>query len=233
METALITGGTEGIGRAIAFSLGKAGYRVAICARSNTKVDEVVAALREQGIAAAGAAADVSREDQVHEAVSRVTAELGPIDVLVNNAGVATLKPFDQLSLEDWDRMYATNVRGIVVVTREVLPGMRQRKQGAIINIASLAGRNGFVGGSAYAASKHAVLGLSKCLMLEVRKDNIRVIAICPGSVDTSLLHSQEMIEREPSRILQGEDVADTVLAALRLPVRAMISELDIRPTNP
>jgi 3-oxoacyl-[acyl-carrier protein] reductase len=114
-----------------------------------------------------------------------------------------------------------------------VLPAMRARKQGAIVNIASLAGRNGFVGGSAYTASKHAVLGFAKSLMLEVRKDNVRVITICPGSVDTSLIRSQGMLSPNIDRILQPEDIADTVLAALALPPRALVSELDVRPTNP
>jgi 3-oxoacyl-[acyl-carrier protein] reductase len=89
------------------------------------------------------------------------------------------------------------------------------------------------VGGTAYAASKHAVLGFSRSLMLEVRKDNIRVIAVCPGSVDTSMMHDQPMLKAEPTRILQPEDVAATILGALRLPERALVSELDIRPTNP
>ncbi|MGZ8392060.1 MAG: SDR family oxidoreductase, partial [Gemmatimonadales bacterium] len=110
---------------------------------------------------------------------------------------------------------------------------MRSRKQGTIVNVASLAGRNGFVGGTAYTASKHAVLGFSRSLMLEVRKDNVRVVAICPGSVDTSLLRDQPMLKSEPGRILQPEDVAATILHALTLPDRALVSELDIRPTNP
>jgi 3-oxoacyl-[acyl-carrier protein] reductase len=127
----------------------------------------------------------------------------------------------------------SVNVRSLYLVTRAVLPAMRQRRQGAIVNVASLAGRNGFVGGTAYTASKHAVLGFSRSLMLETRKDNIRVIAICPGSVDTSLLRDQPMLKSDPSRILQPEDVAATILHALTLPERALVSELDIRPTNP
>jgi len=158
---------------------------------------------------------------------------LGQIEVLINNAGVLIARPFEELTLEDWDATMSTNVRSLYLVTRTVLPGMRQRKHGSIVNIASLAGRNGFAGGTAYTASKHAVLGFSRSLMLEVRKDNVRVIAICPGSVDTSLLKDQPMLKSEPSRILQPEEVADTILHTLSLPERAMVSELDIRPTNP
>ena len=110
---------------------------------------------------------------------------------------------------------------------------MRQRREGAIVNVASLAGRNGFVGGTAYTASKHAVLGFSRSLMLEVRKDNIRVITICPGSVDTPLIHTQSAFPFRADHILQPDDVATAILDALRLPARALVSEIDIRPTDP
>jgi 3-oxoacyl-[acyl-carrier protein] reductase len=231
--TALITGATEGIGRATAFALGKAGYRVGVCARTEAKVRQLVEELRNEGIEAAGAAADVGNPEQAARMVEEVKGALGDIDVLINNAGVLIAKPFEELTLEDWDTTQNTNVRSLYLVTRAVLPGMRQRRQGSIVNVASLAGRNGFAGGTAYTASKHAVLGFSRSLMLEVRKDNIRVIAICPGSVDTSMMRHQPMLKAEPSRILQPEDVAATILHALTLPERAMVSELDIRPTNP
>ena len=233
LKTALITGATEGIGRAIAFTLGRNGYRVGVCARTEAKVRELLADLAREGIPAVGGPADVADAVAVPEMVRMVSATLGPVDTLVNNAGVAILKPFEELTAEDWDTTMATNLRSLFLVTREVLPGMRERRDGAIVNIASLAGRNGFVGGTAYTASKHAVLGFSKSLMLEVRKDNIRVIAICPGSVDTPLIRKQGMLKTDPSRILHADDVAQVVLDALRLPPRAMVSELDVRPTNP
>ena len=110
---------------------------------------------------------------------------------------------------------------------------MRRRREGTIVNVASLAGKHGFAGGTAYAASKHAVLGFSRSLMLEVRKEGIRVITICPGSVDTGMLRDQPMLTSDPQRILRPEDVADTILHAVQLPGRALVSELDIRPTNP
>jgi 3-oxoacyl-[acyl-carrier protein] reductase len=110
---------------------------------------------------------------------------------------------------------------------------MRRRREGTIVNLASLAGRNGFAGGTAYAASKHAVLGFGRSLMLELRKEGIRVITICPGSVDTGMLRDQPMLKSDPQRILRPEDVADAVLHAVQLPGRALVSELDIRPTNP
>ncbi len=232
-QTALVTGATEGIGRATAIALGRAGYRVGVVARTESKVQDVVTHLKEGGMEAAGAAADVGEQDQVSRAVERLTGALGEFDLLVNNAGVLIAKPFEELTLDDWDTTMATNVRSLYLVTRAVLPGMRRRQQGTIVNVASLAGRSGFLGGTAYTASKHAVLGFSRSLMLETRKENIRVIAICPGSVATAMLQDQPMLKSNPERILQPEDVADTIVQAVTLPGRALVSELDIRPTNP
>jgi 3-oxoacyl-[acyl-carrier protein] reductase len=231
--TALVTGATEGIGRATAFALGKAGYRIGAVARTEAKVRQLVAYLKEGGIEAAGAAADVGQADQVDRAVEEIRRRLGDVALLVNNAGILIAKPFEELTLDDWDTTMATNVRSLYLVTRAVLPAMRRRKEGTVVNVASLAGRNGFVGGSAYTASKHAVLGFSRSLMLEARKDNVRVITVCPGSVDTGMLQDQTMLKSDPQRILKPEDVADTIVQAVTLPTRAMVSELDIRPTNP
>jgi 3-oxoacyl-[acyl-carrier protein] reductase len=233
VNTAFITGATEGIGRATAFALGRAGCKVGVCARTESKVRRLIQDLKKEGIEAAGGPADAGDQAQAPRAVEEVVRALGEIDVLVNNAGILIARPFEELTLEDWDRTMTTNVRSLYLMTRAVLPAMRRRRQGAIVNLASLAGRSGFAGGTAYTASKHAVLGFSRSLMLEVRKDNIRVIAICPGSVDTSLLRDQPMLKSEPSRILQPEDVAASILHALTLPDRALVSELDIRPTNP
>jgi 3-oxoacyl-[acyl-carrier protein] reductase len=232
-KTVFITGATEGIGRAIAFTLGRQGYRVGVCARNDARVELLLTELEAQGIDAAGAAGDVGIEQDVANVVKQIQETLGPIDVLINNAGIAILQPFDDLTVEDWDATMATNVRGMFLVTKAVLPGMRRHKHGTIVNLASLAGRNGFVGGTAYCASKHAVLGLSRALMLEVRKDNIRVIALCPGSVDTPLIRNQGMLQPDTERILRPEDVAQVVSDVLTMPDGAMVSELDLRPTNP
>lgn len=231
-RTALVTGATKGIGRAIALALADDGWRVGICARTAADVDEFIHVLESQGHRASGCPADAGDPDDVRELVAHIEEHLGPVDLLVNNAGIAIIKPFEELALEDWDRTMSTNLRSMYLMTSAVLPGMRERGRGTIINIASLAGRNGFVGGTAYSASKHAVLGFSRSLMLEVRKDGIRVIAICPGSVDTPLIHDS-FGDKDPDRILKPEDIADTVLNIMHLPPRAMVSELDIRPTNP
>jgi 3-oxoacyl-[acyl-carrier protein] reductase len=231
--SALVTGATQGIGRATAFALGRAGYRVGVCARTRARIDELVANLKSAGIDATGVCADVGDAAEAQRAADDVAMAIGEIGVLVNNAGVLIARPFDELTVDDWDTTMTTNVRGLFLMTKAVLPAMRRRREGTIVNVASLAGRNGFVGGTAYTASKHAVLGFSRSLMLEVRKDNVRVVTVCPGSVDTPLLHNQPMLHTDPHRILRPEDVADTILHALLLPARALVSELDIRPTNP
>ena len=231
-HVALVTGATAGIGRATAFALGRAGYRVGVCARTAGQVDALVAELRAEGIAAAGRAADVGRAEAVDALVKAVVSELGPVDTLINNAGIAIIRPLTELSVEEWDATMATNLRGLFLVTRAVLPGMLERRSGIIVNVASLAGRNPLVGGTAYAASKHAVLGFSKSLMLEVRKDGVRVLAICPGSVNTALIRNIRSPSRE-GEMLEPEDVAQAILDAVRMPARATVSEIDIRPANP
>lgn len=230
---AFVTGATEGIGRGIAFALGAAGYQVGVTARTGSRLTALLDELRVAGVRAAGLPADVGDPEQVAACHTEVERRLGPVDLLVNNAGIARLHRIEDLTLEQWDETMRTNLRSLFLVTRAVLPGMRSRRRGTIVNMASLAGRNGFVGGTAYAASKHAVLGFSRSLMLETRKDGIRVIAICPGSVDTPLIHQQTIFPADPDRILKPEDIAQVLLDAVRLPARALVSELDIRPSDP
>ena len=233
MPAALVTGATEGIGRATALALGRTGWRVGVCARTPSTLEELVSELRRAGVDAAGAAGDVGIEADARRIARTVQDGIGPVDVLVNNAGIAVFKPFLEQSLEEWDRTMATNVRSLYLMTREVLPGMLERKHGAVVNVASLAGKSGVKGATAYSASKHSVLGFSRSLMLEVRTLGIRVIAICPGSVETGLIRSHEDPGAPPRRMLHPDDVAATILAALDLPERALVSELDVRPSNP
>ncbi len=232
-SVALVTGATEGIGRAIAFALGQAGYRIGVCARTAERLEQLVAALEEEGIEAAGVPGDVGIETSARTIVHHVSDKLGPVDTLVNNAGTAILKPIEKLTLAEWDATMATNIRSMFLLSREVLPGMRKRKSGSIVNIASLAARNGFAGGTAYVASKHAVLGFSRALMMEVRKDNVRVITILPGSVNTALMKNQGVLKPDFDKILRPEDVAQATLCALQQPERVLVSEIDLRPTNP
>ncbi len=230
---AVVTGATEGIGRATAFALGRAGARVAICARTETNVHATARALKADSIDAIGMRCDVSDPAGVEAFAAFVTRERGTPHVLVNNAGVGRFRPLVELSLEDWDDTMAVNVRSLYLVTRAFLQSMLKAGTGTIVNIASLAGKNGVEGGTAYCASKHAVLGFSKSLMLEVRKQGLRVVAICPGSVATPFMEKRGRVRPAPDRALTAEDVAHAVVAALTVSDRAMMSEVDIRPTNP
>jgi 3-oxoacyl-[acyl-carrier protein] reductase len=230
---AVVTGATEGIGRATAFALGRAGARLAICARTAANVDEAVRALGAAGIDAIGMRCDVSDAADVKAFAAFVSRERGHAGVLVNNAGIGRFKPLLELPLDDWDETMGVNVRSLYLVTRAFLPGMLGAGGGTIVNIASLAGKNGVEGGTAYCASKHAVLGFSKSLMLEVRKHGVRVVAICPGSVDTPFRDKRGRPPAQRDRALTADDVAHAVLATITVAERAMISEVDIRPTNP
>jgi len=230
---ALVTGATEGIGRATAIALGHAGYSVAVTARTGARVEALLAELKGMGIEATGHPADVSDPGQVTALLDHVTTRLGPVDALVNNAGILITKPFAEMTLEEWDRTFATNVRSLYLVTHGVLAGMRARGRGDIVNVASIAGKNGVQNAAAYSASKHAVMGFSRSLMLEVRKEGVRVIAVCPGSVDTPLMRNAGQFSPNWDRILKPEDVAAAIVGALALPARAMINEIEIRPANP
>ena len=230
---AVVTGATEGIGRAIAMTLGSAGARVAICARSETNVRRTVGDFCAAGVDAIGIPCDVSDPAAVERFATFVSRERGAPRVLVNNAGIGRFRPLEELSLDDWDAVMATNVRSLYLVTRAFLKDMKASGGATIVNVASLAGKNGLEGGTAYCASKHAVLGFSKALMLEVRKHNIRVVAICPGSVATPFMDKQDRLRPNRERVLTADDVAHAVLATVTIADRAMVSELDIRPTNP
>jgi 3-oxoacyl-[acyl-carrier protein] reductase len=230
---AVVTGATEGIGRAIAFRLGGAGAKLAICARTESNVRATVQELRDAKFDAVGMPCDVSDPSAVAAFADFTAQQRGAPRMLVNNAGIGRFKPLTELSLEDWDATMAVNVRSLFLMTRAFVTGMQEAGGGTIVNIASLAGRNGLEGGTAYCASKHAVLGFSKALMLEVRKHNIRVVAVCPGSVATPFRGKQASERPDRDRVLAADDVAHVVVSSLTLSGRAMVSELDIRPTNP
>jgi len=227
----VVTGGTSGIGLATVEALARRGARVFLCGRSADRIAEVVRTLDTPRVS--GHPCDVADPDAVTRFAGWVRATAGPPRILVNNAGLGHLAPLTELTLDQIDETFAVNVRGIFLMTRAFLPDMLQAGHGHIINVASLAGRNGFVGGTAYAASKHAVLGFSKSLMLEVRERGVRVSAVCPGSVRTDFFNRAGMPRDDLDRVLQPEDVAASVLHIIDAPERAIVSEIDLRPRVP
>jgi NADP-dependent 3-hydroxy acid dehydrogenase YdfG len=228
-KIAIVTGGSRGIGRAIVRSLAQEGATVVIAARTPVDIAMVVADLQGEGLNVVGVVTDVTREAAAAHLVGEVIKNHGRIDILVNNAGMGTFKPVSELSVAEFDTMWETNMRGVFLVTRAVLPHMIRVRGGEIVNIASLAGKNTFKGGAGYCATKWALRGFAGSLMLEVREHNIRVMTICPGSVDTGFSVSG----KKGDRITQPEDVADAVLFAVTAPARSMFSEIELRPTNP
>lgn len=230
-QTALVTGAGRGIGRAIALSLASEGAHVILVARSSRDLEGVADEIAKAGGSATAYRADMRNDGEVRGLFAMVTKEHERLSILVNNAGIGRFGRLAELSLEDLDAMWTLNVRAIFLATKLALPLMRQNG-GTIVQVASLAAKNAFVGGSGYAATKWALLGLSRCLMLEEREHRIRVVTVCPGSVDTTFSSSHKNAGRV-DKILAPQDVADAVLTALLLPSRAMMSEIDLRPTTP
>lgn len=232
-RVALVTGASRGIGRAVAGALGRAGCRIAVCARTDDDLERAAREMAADGVEVLAVSADVSQEDDVERLAETVADEMGGPDILVNNAGIARFGRIDELDVEDYDDVFGVNVRGLFLVSRAVVPGMLERGDGVIVNVASLAGKNAFAGGSVYAASKHAVMGLSKCMMLDLREHGIRVLTVCPGSVDTAFFDEQDRFDPDRESILAPGDVAELVVDAVRLSDRGTVSEVEIRPVNP
>jgi 3-oxoacyl-[acyl-carrier protein] reductase len=228
-QIALVTGGSRGIGLAVARRVGSMGAKIAICARDPKRLNESAVALRAEGIAVLPVPADVSKADEVARLVEQVERSLGPLDILVNNAGIGVFGPGQDASEEDWDRVLGTNLKGVFLMCRAVARGMIRRKTGQIINISSLAGKNAFANGAVYCASKWGLQGFSFCLAEDLRAHGIRVSVVCPGSVLTEFgPHSG----KDSSKMLQPDDVAHAVAMLVTQAPQSFISELLMRPTQ-
>lgn len=232
-KVALVTGAGKGIGKAIAIALAKEGVHVGLTARTEKDLKAVAEEVTMQGVKVAFGIADISDRGQVEAAVEMIRGELGPIDILINNAGTGTFGKFLELEPEVWEQQIRTNLFGVYYTTRAVLPGMIERKAGDIVNISSTAGKTGAAITSAYSASKFAVFGLSESLMQEVRKHNIRVTALAPSTVVTDLAYSADLIKGDPERLMHPEDFAELIIAQLKLNKRVFVKEASIFSTNP
>jgi len=228
-QTAIVTGAGRGIGRMIAKALSSKGVSVVLASRTLREIESLAEDFTASGSGALAIPGDVGVEVDAERIVETAVRTYGRVDILVNNAGIGVFKPVAEMAVSEADAMWNVNVRGVFLMTRSVLRYMLQQGSGAIVNISSLAGKNPVKGGALYAATKWALRGFASSLMLEVRDRNIRVITVFPGSVDTSF--SQK--NRRGAGITQPEDVADAVIFALSAPARTMISEIDIRPSNP
>lgn len=232
-KVALITGAGRGIGRATALAFAKEGIHVGLVGRTLENLQQVAEELKQFKVKVAYAAADVADLDSITSAVESIRGELGPIDILVNNAGISKFGSFMDLTPEEWTKIIDVNVKGVYYTTRAVLPEMIERNTGDIINISSTAGQKGAPITSAYSASKAAVIGMSESLMLEVRKKNIRVTTLTPSTVATDMAVELNLTDGNPEKVMQAEDLADLMVAQLKLHPRVVLKHAGLWSTNP
>jgi len=231
-KIALVTGGTKGIGYAIARALVIAGADVSISARDENEVDNIATELHRSGAGrCVGFVCDVRDEAQVKSLFASTVKELGGLDILVNNAGIGIFSPVESTSGDDFRAVIETNLCGVFYCCHEAIPLLKQRGGGYIINISSLAGANPHPKMAAYNASKFGLNGFSEALMQEVRHDGIKVSYIMPGSVNTEFGGDEPSDEK--SWQLQPEDIARVVMDLLQYPDRALASRIEIRPSRP
>lgn len=231
-KTAYITGAARGIGKATALELAREGVHVGLIARTESTLEKVAEEARSLGVKASVAVADISKMDQVNQAVAKLSKELGSADILINNAGIGTYGSFLEIDPEDFKRTFEVNVFGTYYVTRAVLPQLMEKDRGDIINISSSSGLKGTAGSTAYSGSKFAVQGMTEALMQEVRKHNIRLMTLNPSLVATDLT-SDHIDEADMEKYMQPEDLAEHMVSQLKLHPRIFIKQSLQWATNP
>jgi 3-oxoacyl-[acyl-carrier protein] reductase len=232
-KRAIVTGASKGIGLEIARALFSEGASVVICSRDQKAVENALTNLNQDPKArkVTGCAADVSSSDDVKRLFEFADQQLGGLDILVNNAGTGIFRAAAELTVEEWNHVIGTNLSGAFYCSREALSRFHLARGGWIINISSLAGKNPFLGGSAYNASKFGLNGFSEAMMLDHRNDNVRVSYIMPGSVDTAFAGHDA--KQKSDWKIAPEDIAEIVLDILRKPGRTLISRVEVRPSRP
>ena len=227
-KVAIVTGSTKGIGRAIAEHLLEAGASVVVNARSAGPVEAIALALGDRVL---GIVADVGDAIQCQRLVDETVEHFGRLDILVNNAGLGIFKPLSEMTVEEWQLQVDVNLGSVFYCSKAALPHLSATTGGFIVNIASLASRNPFAGGTGYNASKFGVLGLTEAMMLDVRYDDVRVSIVMPGSVDSYFNDRQQVPER--TWRLHVDDCAAAVLQVLSHPKEAHVSRIEMRPSQP
>lgn len=228
-HVALITGGSRGIGKAIARKVVQLGSAVSICGRSPETLESAAGELKQFSSRVLKYQADVTKAGEISALVQATEEKLGPITVLINNAGIGNpgFGPIQEKSESDWDAVLDTNLKSVFLVSRVVAPLMIQRRRGDIITISSLAGKNTFIGGGLYCASKWGLQGLSGCMAEDLRVHGIRVSVICPGSVATEFSGRGP---KDPVKVLTADDVAHAVAMVILQGPQSFISEVHLRP---
>jgi NAD(P)-dependent dehydrogenase (short-subunit alcohol dehydrogenase family) len=208
---AVVTGGGRGIGAAVARALAEAGARVLVAARSADQLEKTAEALREAGHEAWSAACDVTDETEVERLARSAAERLGVVDILVQSAGMAFSAPLHRMTLAEWETIFRVNVTATFLCTRAFLPGMVERGWGRVVHVASVAGLSGARYISAYAASKHAVVGFTRSVAAEVAPSGVTVNSVCPGYVDTTM--TRESVARIAAKT--GRSEAEALAAVL------------------
>ena len=226
---ALVTGASRGIGRGIALRLAELGAAVAICGRDKSALSAVASELKNLDARVHPQIADVTDANDIAALICSTEATLGPISILVNNAGVGLFGPAHEKSEADWDRLLNTNLKAVFLMSKAVAPSMIRRGSGDIVNISSLAGRNAFAGGGIYCASKWGLQGLSACMAEDLREYGIRVSVVCPGSVATEFSGRGP---KDPAKALAPADVAHAVAMILTQGPQSFLSEVHLRPVR-
>jgi 3-oxoacyl-[acyl-carrier protein] reductase len=227
-KAAIVTGASRGIGRAVALTLARNGAGVSLAARTETQLKELESEIATFGGEAAVFPTDVGREEDVIALVRDTVERFGRLDVLVNNAGLGLFGPLETTTAEQWDLLMAVNARGPFLLCREAIPYLRQQESSFIVNVSSVVGYRGYVNQSAYGASKHALLGMTKALAKDVQQDGIRVHAVCPGGVDTDLVRDARP-DLDPTVLMQPQEIADLVLFLVTRRGNAVIDQVNVR----
>jgi NADP-dependent 3-hydroxy acid dehydrogenase YdfG len=226
-KVALITGGNRGIGKAIAARLASLGAAIAICGRDSQTLEPTAQELRTNSVRIHWQCADVTNSSDIDLLVNETEAALGPISILVNNAGMGLFGAVQDKTEAEWDTLMNTNLKSVFLVSRKIIPGMIQRKSGDIVNISSLAGKSTFAGGAIYCASKWGLQGLSGCMAEDLRNYGIRVSVVCPGSVATEFSGRGP---KDASKVLTAQDVAHAVAMIVTQGPQSFLSEVHLRP---
>jgi hypothetical protein len=239
-KVVIVTGASSGIGYATAVELGKRGAKVVCAARRLKRLDDLAKEIHQAGGHAIAVECDVTRKDQVDRMVATTRETFGPIDCLINNAGIMPLSFMDACKIDEWTRMVNVNINGVLYGVAAVLQEMIERKNGHIINVSSVAGRKVFPGGAVYCATKFAVHALSEGIRQEVAKHGVRVTTIAPGLVTTELQNAitDERVKERFASLpedfvpLESEDIADAIIYAMESPNHVNVNEILVRPTQ-
>lgn len=238
-KIAFITGATSGIGQATARKIARAGYDVIITGRRKERLEEVAAEIKQNGADVLPLCFDVRQQEEVKKAIGSLEGKWKNISVLINNAGLAVgVNPIQTGLIEDWERMIDTNIKGLLYISREIIPLLVKNQSGHIVNLASTAGKEVYPGGNVYCATKHAVDALSKAMRIDLLKDHIKVTNIAPGMVETEFsLVRYKGNEEAAQKVYEGltplsnEDIADVIVFAITRPPHVCLNDIVITPT--